>query len=113
MSNGATTKVENGGAIVASNYDISFNGNSCVNYSTYSSTGGDSVESKVTVKKNGSVITPSNDGLSVQATCYDSSNNQTQCSRISDGNTYSIKFELIDSTKKALKSTTIRVSNTC
>ena len=113
MSTGATAKVENGGAIAVSNFDISFKGDSCVSYSTYSSTGSDSVESKVNVKKNGNIVNPSSEGLTVQATCYDSANNQTQCSRISDGNTYSIKFDLIDSTKKSIKSTTIRISSTC
>ena len=114
MSSGATTKVENGGAVVQTNYEITYKGNkTCTNYSSYSSTGGSSVESKVDVKKNGSTITPSSDGLSVQAICYDVSNNQTQCSRISDGNTYSMKFELIDSSRRVLKSTTIRISNEC
>ncbi|MCR5483218.1 MAG: transglycosylase domain-containing protein [Bacilli bacterium] len=109
MSAGTTAKVEG----IATNYEISYKGSNCTNYSSYSSTGGSSVESKVDVKLNGSVITPSSHGLSVQATCYDSSNNQTQCQRLSDGNTYSVKFDLIDSSKKSLKSTTIRVSNNC
>jgi hypothetical protein len=111
MSTGASTKVENGGDI--SNYDISYKGSSCTSYASYSTTGGTSVESKVDVKLNGSTITPSTQGLSVQATCYDASNNQTSCSRISDGNTYSMKFDLLDSTRRSIKSTTIRISNNC
>ena len=112
MSTGASTKVENGGDI--QNYDISFKGSDCLSYSAYSSTGGASAESKVDVKRNGSTISPSSAGLSIQATCYNSSNSQTSCANISDGNTYSIRFDLIDdSTRKTIKSKTIRISNSC
>ena len=94
-------------------HDISYKGSDCTSYANYSTTGGSSVESKVDVKLNGNTINPSSNGLSVQATCYDSNNNQTSCQRISDGNTYSMKFDLLDSSRRSLKSTTIRISNSC
>ena len=109
MSAGTSAKVDG----IEANYDISYKGSSCTSYSNYSSTGGSSAESKVDVKLNGSTINPSSNGLTVQATCFDSSNNMTSCQRISDGNTYSMRFDLLDSSRRTLKSTTIRISSSC
>lgn len=112
MSKGITAKVEGSGSSGGS-YTMSFNGNSCVSAATYNSIGSASAESKVTVKKSGSTVTPSSEGLSVSAVCYDSSNNQTSCGNINDGNTYTVKFVLQNSSRTTVASTSVKVSNQC
>ena len=112
MSKGITAKIEGHGSTGGS-YTMAFNGKSCLSYSEYAAIGNDAVSSKVTVKRDGTTVNPSSEGLTVSASCYDAGGNSTSCPKSNDGGTYTIKFALQNSSRSTLASTSVKISNQC